>query len=164
MFLRAILLLLILSFVSCGTSSEGVRHSGKYRSSIGGKILYKKGFANYKIVDAMSIKNSDTVFFKEIRFYDVYGATYLSRAMQNKLGAPDYEVLDDRVPLKVWENKQIKPGIVVTIATDGSESQEEIFTSATVFDNDGNNCLESNHPHKDFFIVFFSEAIWNLKD
>ena len=162
--MRYIFILILIVMVSCSSSKDEVRHSGIYRTTIGGKKLYKKGFSHYKIISVQSIVDKDTAVYNEIRFYDVYGALYLPRAMEQKFGKPSYEVADDRLYMRVWNQAEVRPNETFTIAADGSESSKEMFTSASVFDTKGDDCLQEGHPEREFFIRYFSEAIWNYRE
>ena len=156
--MRYVFLLVTIFFIGCSSTSKSTKEVGIHRNN-DNKKFYKYGFSDYSIESVNSKYKGSETTYNEVRFYDVYNALSLQKIFQKKYGDYDFEVKDDHLPMKVWKDIEIFPGAFYTIATDGMENKNEIYTSVSVFNSNGKDCLNDMHPDKKLLIKFFSEAL-----
>lgn len=88
--------------------------------------------------------------------------------MYDKFGKWAKEVWPDngKHPILGWEKIKLfdEDNQLFTVYTYGEEKWEEIYASVLVYDENGNDCLEENHPSKKKVIDYFAKGIQKLSN
>ena len=131
-------------------------------------FIYKKGYANYNIIETALPYPKNSELKNELRFHAVYSAMYTKQAMYNHFGKWTKVISkpNDLNPTLVWENVKLfdNDNQEFTVYTDGVEENEKMYASVIVLYNNQQDALTENSPYKEKIISLYSNAILNLKN
>ena len=166
---KLLALILFITYGCSTTNSIANKEGGigkKYKTfNPNSPYIYKNGYSNYVIEPVLTISNKDSIYINELRFNNVFSATYTQKLMFDKFGVWDKEIniKGNKNLILIWEKRKLFNSTdVYSIATDGIENMKNIYASVVVFDSKNNDCLTKDHPKKDSIIAFFSKGIINL--
>lgn len=166
------LILLIVGLISCSSKINfkldekpvGKRHITENPNN---PYIYEKGYKNFEIIKTKTIQNKDTSYVSELRFNAVFSALYSKKIMFDRFGKWTNQIYlnNERHPILIWENVKLfeTRDKRYSIAANGVESWEEMYTSFLVLDSNNKDCLAKSGSEKDSIVQFFSNEIINLK-
>lgn len=138
-------------FANCGTNSKNLKSTSN--------TIIENDALNYEVVTTKSIKHSDPLPIPELRIYDVdssrdgmalmyslYGKW--TEAKDGKYQDKNQELIWSEVVFPFSEEK-------FRVEVDGSETQEDFFSSIVVYDSNYYLALEESHPKRQALIDFF---------
>jgi len=149
---QTLILLFIFSLISC--SSTKVNNN---------EIIVKTNFNDLKIAKTSRVINSDTINFNELRFHNIDSALDTMKSMFLDFGSWNNKangLHQENIHRKVWENiKLFENDERFTIIADGTETVNEYYACLIVFDSQGKDCFDKNHPLKNKIINYFHERM-----
>lgn len=187
-----LLLLLILISSSCATTKTTKYIAGKYYEEIksskpihipkpqkiptaSNKLPYPfihiNGFVNYKIQKSKYVKNNSGNLINELNFYATHSSFYTRKVMYDTFNNWDKNLFisNQRVPMLIWEKVKLLPNrdenfyVVAGGYEDTNSKKNTIYSSISILDSKGNDCLTNKTPIlKKEIIQFFSNGIKNL--
>lgn len=186
------LLLLVLISYSCATTKTTKYDVGKYYQEIKSSepihvpkfkkiptaanklsypFLYINGYEDYKIKKSKYVKNNNTNLVNELHFYATHSSFYTRKVMYDAFNNWDKNLFinNQRTPMLIWEKVKLLPNrdekfYVVAGGYENTTSMKDtIYSSISVLDSKGNDCLTNKTPIlKKEIIQFFSNGIKNL--
>lgn len=155
---KVILILIVINYISCSSTKKADHKESKIKSTS----------TEYGVTTNYAIVNKDTISFNELRFYKINSALDSMKSMYIEYGTWNNisnGLHQENITRKIWKNiKLFENDEKFTIIADGKESINEYFTSLIVFDSNGNDCFEENHPLKDKIVELFSQKIKKNKN
>lgn len=136
-------------------------------------FIHKNGFKTYEIIKSKTVKNKNSIFANELKFYATYSSFYTRKSMYEKFGNwnKNLYIKEERTPFLIWEKVKLFPkkDKYFYVIAAGSECTtcnvdlKNIYSSIIVLDENKNDCLTDRNPKlKKEIINFFSEGIKNL--
>jgi hypothetical protein len=136
-------------------------------------FIHKNGYKSYEITDSKVLKNRDSLFAKELKFYATHSSFYTRQSMYEKFGDWDKNlyIRGKSRPLLIWEKVKLFPDKekYYYVIAGGSECTtcrvdlKNIYASIIVLDENRNDCLTDKNPNlKKEIINLFSDGIRNL--
>ncbi len=149
---KALIIVLIFSFISCSSSKLKNRD-----------IISETNFNDLKIAKTSTVIDSDTLNFNELRFYGIDSAFDTMKTMYLDFGmwTNEFKSLhNENFNRKVWEDiKLFENDEVFTVIADGIETVNNYYACLIVFDSNGKDCLQENHPLKNKTINLFNNKM-----
>lgn len=147
--------LIIIIFYSCSsTNNKDIIKTEKHR--------------DIKVVNVKDIIDKNSISFNELRFSEIKSAMDTQKLMYLEYGIWDNKAKglhQLNVSRKIWENITIfNDNQTFTIIADGTETVSEYYASLIIFDSNGKDCLEENHPLREKIIDSFYEKMKNNKN
>ncbi|WP_405609399.1 hypothetical protein [Polaribacter sp. Asnod1-A03] len=135
--------------------------------------IHINGFKSYEITKSKIVKNKDSLFANELKFYATYSSFYSRAVMYQQFGNWNKNIFirGDKKPFLIWEKVKLFPDkndFYYVIAggyecTTCKPSLKTIYSSVIVLDENKNDCLTDENPAlKKEILNFFSEGIRNL--
>ncbi|MBO3118014.1 hypothetical protein J4050_14750 [Winogradskyella sp. DF17] len=152
---QTLILLFIFSLISCSSSKVNNKEINE--------IIVKTNFNDLKIAKISRVINSDTINFNELRFHNIDSALDTMKSMFLDFGSWNNKangLHQKNIQRKVWENiKLFENDERFTIIADGTETVNEYYACLIVFDSQGKDCFDENHPLKNKLINYFHERM-----
>lgn len=149
---KVLIVLFALSLFSCSSSKVNTN-----------ELVVKTNFKGVEIAKTTKVINSDTVTFNELRFHNIDSASDTMKSMFLDYGtwySRSDGLHQENMTRKAWENiKLFETDERFTIVADGTESINGYFACLTVFDSQGKDCFDENHPLKNRLIKFFNNRM-----
>lgn len=120
-----------------------------------GEIVGESDHSNkkYQVVKTPILIDSDTTFESELRFYKIKSSMDCTKMMYENYGewgskyAGKYQ---SNINQFVWKKiKLLDTEETFNIITDGTETQENYFSSIIIYDSSNQNCLGSQYVRRD---------------
>ena len=135
--------------------------------------MHKNGFKSFEITKSKTVKNKDSIFANELKFYATYSSFYTRKSMYEKFGNWDkiLSIRGERTPFLIWKKVKLFPEKekYFYVVTGGHECTtcdvdlKSIYASVIVLDENKNDCLTDKNPQlKKEIIALFSDGIKNL--
>ena len=131
------------------------------------KFVYKSGFRNYTVEKIESKTETKNSVYHELRFHSVYSQMYTRQLMFDNFGIWTKDIAASvGEPMLVWRKVKLfqNSNETFTVFTNGAKDFKLMYASVYVFDAEGKDCLDENHPLRNKLIKLFSEKIWNLTE
>ena len=146
---------------------------GTYSKKGNYPFMHKNGYKSYEITKSKTVKNRDSIFTNELKFYATYSSFYTRQSMYEKFGDWDKNLFirGENSPLLIWEKVKLfaDKNNYYTVIAGGFEcttcdvNLKNIYASIMVLDENKNDCLTDKNPKlKKEIINFFSNGIRNL--
>ncbi len=131
-------------------------------------VKLKEHYLEFKIAETPLILENETIYLNELRIYKTYSAMDGMRLMQQNFGEGNNELTGKHTQyLKriIWQDVKLldEKDETFTVITDGIESKKAYFTCIMVFDSEGRNCFNPEHPYREQLIDFFVEKMKSLE-
>lgn len=152
---KIILSLIIILFNSC--------------SSINNKVFTKQERnSELKVVKIKTNIDKNNGIFNELRFSKIKSAMDTQKAIYLEYGSWNIEaesLHQLNVSGKIWKNINfLNDAQTFTIIADGIETASEYYASLIIFDSNGKDCLEENHPLREKIIDLCNEIMKKNKN
>lgn len=146
---------------------------GTYSKKGNYPFIHKNGYKSYEITKSKTVKDRDSIFTNELKFYATYSSFYTRQSMYEKFGDWDKNLFirGENSPFLIWEKVKLfadKENHYTVIAggfecTTCDVNLKNIYASIMVLDENKNDCLTDKNPKlKKEIINFFSNGIRNL--
>jgi hypothetical protein len=117
---------------------------------------------NTSKTDTFEIEN-----FNQLRLVNIKSAIDSQKLMYLDFGMWDESRIglhQKNISQKIWKNIDLfKNGKTYTIIADGTETQEEYFTSFIIYDSDTNDCLKIGYPIREEIITYFQNKMKSIE-
>lgn len=149
--MRTYILLLFLLFLwNCSSSKEKTRSSSRF-----------------EIVNTPVILDNDTININELRFYKIQSARDAMKLMYLNYGEWDRKIPSkhqENINRIVWKNVNLIDANdkAYTVIADGTETLKDYFACLIVYDSEGRNCFDDNHPDKEVLTNLFVKKMNGL--
>lgn len=154
---KIVLALSFLSLISCASSNLGNKEN-----------LIKTNFTDLKIATSSLVKNATTITCNELRFYNIDSAFDTKKSMFLDFGISNEQtngMHQNNIRKMQWTNvKLFDSDDRFTIIADGTETTQNYFACLIVFDNQGKDCLNENHPLKNEIVNYFQNRMKKNRD
>lgn len=126
----------------------------------------KNDFNNVVLVEQMGNVTNDLNFFIEARYTCVNNTRYLAKGMFDTFGIWNKSINKSGKEYLIWEKVQLfsQEKNHFQVVTSGAKLKTKVYTSVSVFNQDGEDLLNANSPIKEQLITFFGELIKNNND
>ena len=116
---------------------------------------------DFEIKPTITVVDNDTISINELRFYKIKTAKDAIRMMNEHYGNAHKTITgkhQDNIQREIWENILLfeNDNTKFTIIADGAETRTDYYACLMIFDSEGNNCLNPEHPYRESIIRVFN--------
>lgn len=116
---------------------------------------------DFEIAPTTVILEKDTLQINELRFYKIESSLDAIRMMRKHYGNYHKSITgkhQDNIQREIWDNITLFEGddSTFTVIADGTETQTDYYACLMVFDDNDNNCFNSEHPYKEKLMQLFN--------
>ncbi|MFD2725816.1 hypothetical protein [Hyunsoonleella rubra] len=135
---KCILILFSLILYCCSSSKE---------------VSKKTNHGKFEIVNTPLVVENDTIYMNELRFYRIQSALDGMKLMYENYGNWNKKVdgkHQQNINRIVWSDINLQNEIdeKFTVVADGKETMTDYFACLMVFDSNGKDCFNPEHPIK----------------
>ncbi len=126
--------------------------------------LQRKVNVEYQIVNTPLVVKNDTINVNELRFYKIKSAYDGVLLMYQNYGKWDQKIKgkhQNNIEAIIWKNIELicESEEKFTVIADGTETLTDYFACLMVFDSNGKDCFQKEHPYKDKLTELFVEKM-----